>query len=374
MSQAKTSGPEKRGTPKRVLILTTYPFGAVASQRFSHEQYIDVLRKAGIETNIEAFLSEATWEVLYKPGYYFQKAYGVLWGFIKRFMLLPGILRYDFVYLAREAAPLGPPIIEAILFLLRRKVIYFLDDAIFIPRTTKVNRLAALLKWASKVPYTALRSHKVVAANRFMADWASQYNRHVVLIPSTIDPSYHRPLARPLTASRQPIIGWTGSHSTSGYLDIIRPVLKRLQEDHDFEFRVICDVDPAFPELKRYRFVKWRLESEIEDLGSFHIGVMPVPEGDWEKGKVGFKAVQYAAMGIPAVVSATGSGHEVVKDRQTGFVVNNTEEGWGSALVALLNDAEMRHRFGSAAREHILKQYSVPAQTQAYIELFKCAE
>jgi glycosyltransferase involved in cell wall biosynthesis len=227
------------------------------------------------------------------------------------------------------------------------------------------------LKWTSKIEFIVARCHKVAGANKFLVDWVSKLNPHVVLIPSTIDPSYHAPSAKPRGPDQRVVVGWTGTHSTAGYLELLRFVIKGLQEELDFEFRVICDVDPGFPELRCYRFVEWREASEIEDLSAFDVGVMPVPDGEWEKGKVGFKAVQYSAMAIPSVVSSTGSGREVVLDGETGRVVDNNEAAWREALKELLSEEAKRRAFGLAAREHILKHYSVPAWKQAYIELFE---
>lgn len=361
---------ELAGKRTEVLFLCTYPVGSVAGQRFSFEQYLQILKKEGIHATVEPFLSAKTMKVLYAPGHYVQKIVGVVAGFARRILLLLRIGRYDFIYLFREAAPLGPPVFEAILFLLGRRVVYYFDDAIFIVQTTKANRLVSFLKFPSKVSYIVSRCHKVAGANNFLVEWALKLNPNTFKIPSTIDPTYHKPLERTSDPARRTVIGWTGSLTTAKYLDILRPILKKLQEEHDFEFRVICDVDPGFPELANYRFVKWTLQSEIEDLGSIDIGVMPVPEGNWEMGKVGFKAVQYGALGIAAVVSETGSGGEVVLDGRTGRVVKNTLDDWHSALSALLKDPEGARRFGRQAREHILDNYSVPSQIPGYLRLF----
>jgi glycosyltransferase involved in cell wall biosynthesis len=171
-------------------------------------------------------------------------------------------------------------------------------------------------------------------------------------------------------SNRQVVIGWTGTRSTMVYLDIVRDVLIKLQNLYDFEFRVICDVDPHFPELKNYNFIKWSLSTEIEDLSALDIGLMPVPEGEWEQGKVGFKAIQYSGIQAVPVVSATGSGHEVVKHGVTGFVVNNDSESWFLALSNLLNNHILTESMGRAARDYIDTHYSVRSNTQKYLDLF----
>src|SRR5205807_3895857 len=128
-----------------------------------------------------------------------------------------------------------------------------------------------------------------------------------------------RPIPERRDPTRRPVIGWTGTKSTTYYLDLVRPALRRLAAMREFDLLVIADVDPGFPEIANYRFVPWRKETEIEDLMRIDIGVMPVPDDLWVRGKVGFKAIQYAALEIPAVVSDVGSGREVVDDGVTGL-------------------------------------------------------
>ena len=355
----------------KVLILCPYPKGAAAGQRFRYEQYLDILKNANIETVIAPFLSTSAMVVLYEPGHYLLKIRNVIAGFISRSILMLHVFSYDYIFIFREASPIGPPVFELLMFLLRRRIIYDYDDAIFIRRISRANPLTGLLKWPSKVKYITKHSLKVVVCNRFLVDWASKYNPNTVLIPTTIDPSYHKPLNKKKDTQRRPVIGWTGSFSTVEYLDIIRPVLTELQKKYDFEFRVICDVDPGFSELRNYRFVKWRFETEIADLGALDIGLMPVPEGTWENGKVGFKGIQYSALEIAPVVSSVGSGHEVVEHGNTGFVVNNTDAEWYGALERLLTNPALAIAFGKAARVRILNKYSVPSQAKGYVSLFK---
>ena len=356
----------------KVLILCPYPTGSAPGQRFRYEQYLEILKNAAIQTVIAPFLSYNAMKVLYKPGHYFAKIRGVISGFFSRFLLLFNVFSYDYIFVHREASPFGPPIFEFLLFLLKRRVIYDFDDAIFVRRLSRANPFLGLIKWTSKVKYISQHSYKVSVCNNFLVDWVSQYNQNVFLIPTTIDPAYHKPLGK----NRNPnngmlVIGWTGSQSNLNYLDIVRPVLADLQKKYEFEFKVICDIDPGFPELRNYHFVQWCFDTEIADLGSFDIGLMPVPEGAWEKGKVGFKGIQYSALEIAPVVSSVGSGYEVVEHGKTGFVVGNAKEEWYQALEKLLVNPDLTLKFGKAARARVLEKYSVPSQASAYISLFK---
>ncbi len=193
---------------------------------------------------------------------------------------------------------------------------------------------------------------------------------HVVLLPTTIDPEYHKRKTQKCPGAR-PVIGWTGSRGNLPYLDLVVPALTKLQETHDFSFRIICDTAPRYPTLRNFEYLPWRLETEIEDLLSFDLGLMPVPDGLWEKGKVGFKAIQYSALETVPVVSDIGSGPEVAIDRQTGFLVKNEDAEWYRVLAWLLDNPSTWSGFGAAARQHVLPKYSVPSQAKTYIGLFE---
>lgn len=355
---------------RRVLILCNYSGGFAPGQRFRFEQYLGVLRSAGIETTVAPFFAPWVWPILFEPGNMLWKFWAVLQGFASRFLLLFWVKKYDHVFIHLEAAPVGPPVIEWGLFALGCKVTYDIDDAIFISRTSQANRLAAPLRWRSKVPYISRRSHCVTACNPFLTEWARERNGRVVLLPTTIDPTYHKRTRRRINGAR-PVIGWTGGRSNLSYLSIVIPVLEQLQETHEFTFRVICDLPPPVHRLKHYEFIRWSLDTEIQDLESFDIGLMPVPDGLWEKGKVGFKAIQYGALETVAVVSYVASGSEVVTDGKTGFLVANDAAEWHRVLVWLLDNPGSWDRFGAAAREYIVSKYSVPAQASTYIGLFE---
>jgi len=354
----------------RVLILCPYPLGISPGQRFRFEQYLDTLRANGIVIDIQPFLNMDTMRILYKSGYMLKKVVGVLTGFLRRIMVLPRVFGYDYIFIHREATPIGPPFIEGILFLLGRRVIFDFDDAIFISKTSKVNRIVAFAKWSSKIRFISKHSSKVAVCNNYLVNWVRQYNPNAVLLPTTIDLTYHKPIAKAPLAARRPVIGWTGTQSTMVYLELVREALAELQKRYDFEFRVICDVDPKFPELTNYRFIKWALASEIEDLAGMDIGLMPVPQGEWEQGKVGFKAIQYSGVAAAPVVSSTGSGHEVVLHGQTGLVVDNMKAAWVVALSSLLDNPAQLEAMGRAAREYIDSRYSVRSQVPTYMSLF----
>jgi glycosyltransferase involved in cell wall biosynthesis len=339
------------------------------SQRFRFEQYMPILEAHGFEVRQEPFLDAETTRIVHKHGHTARKVRGVLAGFARRLALLREMRKFDFVFIHLEATPIGPPWIEAALFAMGKTVIYDIDDLIFAPVATAPNKIVESLRFRSKVAWTARHARRVVGVNPFLVDWARQLNSDSRLIPTTIDPSHHRPPPERV-AGAIPTLGWTGSRTTTLHLDVLREALSRLEQTHEFTLRVICDVDPGF-ELKRYEFIRWREATEIEDLWPIDIGLMPAADLAVSKGKVGFKAIQFSALEIPCVASDIGSAREVVEDGVTGLVVPNTTTAWTDALVRLIDAPDERRRMGRAARERILATYSIPAQTESYLSLFE---
>jgi len=356
---------------KKILVVCPYPLRSAPGQRFRVELYENALRESGFDVHYESFLSPYAYSVIYKDGHFLKKFVITLLGFLNRLLLSFSILRFDRILLFREASPVGPPVFEAIMFLFRRNVDYDFDDAIYLKQTASANQLINEFKWPSKVGYIAKNARCICVSNNFLAAWARQHNPNVLVVPTSVDVNYHRRPARPKVTPRKTIIGWTGSHSTARYLDLVRPILAALDKKYQFEFRVICDVDPMFSELCHYTFVPWRIESEISDLSEFDIGIMPIPDGQWESGKAGFKAIQYSALEIIPVVSKTGVGSEVVLDGVTGLVVENSPGSWEAALASLLETPDRTTAMQQAARAHVEAHYSSQANQEKIVAMFK---
>jgi glycosyltransferase involved in cell wall biosynthesis len=354
----------------RILFLVPYPHGQAPSQRFRFEQYLPALTAAGYTYQLAPFLNEATWKILYKPGQSLTKILGILNGFGRRLRLLLRVSSYDFVFIHREAAPLGPPVIEwMIAKLLHKRIIYDFDDAIWLANTSEANRIAAGLKWHQKVASICRWAYKNSCGNAYLAAYARQFNPQSLVNPTTIDTEHLHNQVRDQSAPGRLIIGWTGTHSTLKYLDQVVPVLAQLEaEGLDFEFRVISNQAPALP-LRSLVFVPWRKDTEIADLLAFHVGLMPLEDDLWAKGKCAFKALQYMALGIPALVSPVGMNLEVVKHGYNGFVCASSSE-WENSLRQLLMDVDLRQDLGRAARLTVEERYSVKSNTQNFLNIF----
>ncbi len=353
---------------KSILFIVPYPPGEAPSQRFRFEQYFDVLKKNGFQYTIAPFWSAQAWQLLYQPRHYFAKTGYFIAGVVKRFLLLFTMRKYQYIFLHREAMPLGPPLIEFIIGkLLKKKVIYDFDDAIWLSNTSKQNHLAGWLKWHRKVNAICRWSWKVSCGNDFLADYARKFNDNVVINPTTIDTDYHRPSGA--SKNSPPVIGWTGTHSTAKYLALLNPALKELKKNHEFSIKIICDQRPAW-NYNNFKFVLWQRKKEIEQLDSIDIGIMPLENTDWEKGKCGFKALQYMAMEKPAVVSSVGVNKDIIDHGKNGFLCSDMKE-WVEFLSELLKSESLRKQLGKNGRQKVINSYSVSANSNLFLSLFE---
>lgn len=353
-----------------ILFLVPYPLRNAPSQRFRIELYEPYLKELGVKYHISSFIDQQTWHILYKPGNSLKKAFGIFKGLLRRIkdvlIEAPG---YDYIFIHREAAPIGPPVFEWILAkLLGKKIIYDFDDAIWLPNTTNTNGIAAWFKAHWKVKYISKWAHTVVGGNRYLCDYASQYNKNVVCIPTVVDTErMHNQLKEHREDSI--IVGWTGSHSTLPFLDPIIPSLKELHDEYPFTLLVIANKKPdySFPSLM---FIPWNEETEIEDLLKIDIGIMPLVDDAWSEGKCGFKLIQYMSLGIPAVASPVGVNKAIIEHGVNGYIGNNGEE-WKQYLMAMMKDTQFRKKLGKAGREKIVKEFSITSQKDKFLELFR---
>jgi glycosyltransferase involved in cell wall biosynthesis len=355
----------------RVLFLFPYPHNTAGSQRFRFEQYLPILKKEGVEYDLQAFIDDNTWEVLYKEGHRFRKVWGIIKGFLRRFKMLFKARQYDFIFIHREASPLGPPIFEWLLAkVLRKKIVFDFDDAIWLPNTSQENAWVAKIKFHHKTSLICKWAYKISSGNDYLADYARNFNNQVFINPTTIDTeNWHNQTKNQAVADKNMVIGWTGTHSTLKYLLPLLPVIENLEKEFTFDFVVISDKEPDF-QLKSFKYIPWNKDTEITDLLCFNIGVMPLTDDQWAKGKCGFKALQYMALGIPALVSPVGVNTQIVEHQQNGFICTSNQE-WYHFLKLLLENESQRIEMGKNARQKIIDTYAVLANRTNFLGFFK---
>lgn len=320
--------------------------------------------------DFQSFISIKGWEILYQKGKTIDKAFSVIQGYLRRIALLFRVKSYDFVLIHRELTPFGPPIFEWIIAkVLRKKIIYDYDDAIWLADQESENPLWKILKWRSKVASICRWSWKVTAGNQYLAQYARKQCQNVVILPTVVDTNTHHASFLETKPDAQKItIGWTGSHSTLFYLNDVIPVLQELEQSYDFEFLVIANKDPHIS-LTHFRFIPWNKHTEIEDLSKIDIGIMPLEDTEWAKGKCGFKLIQYLAIGIPAVANDVGVNNQLILEEETGFLADSHEK-WLQSLKKLLTHKDLRKQMGSRGRDLIEKEFSVESQKEKFLSLF----
>lgn len=356
----------------KILFIVPYPKDEAPSQRFRFEQYYQSLKAAGHYTQVQPFLSLTAWKSIYISKNLLEKGAFVLLGYLKRFLILRFIHKFDYVFIHREASPAGPPFFEwCIAKIFRKKIIYDFDDAIWLTDHTNESWLIRKIRWRSKVSSICKWSDKISCGNSYLAEYAKQFNKNVFINPTTID-TLHMPIPKaPRANLKEKItIGWTGSHSTLKYLKTLLSVLQRLEKKYpEIKFLVIADEDPKFT-LKNLTFIRWKKESEIADLENMDIGLMPLPDGAWSKGKCGFKALQYMALEIPALVSPVGVNTEIVVDGIHGYWCASEIE-WFTKIENLIIDHEKRSAMGKMGRQKVIERYSVASNSANFLSLFQ---
>lgn len=352
----------------RVLAIVPSIYDTSPGQRFRIEQWEPLLRNRGVEITYAPFESTGLHRVLYRKDKIPQKLGLITKAFARRLALLSAVKQYHLCYVFREAALLGPPVIEMLLEGRGIPMVFDFDDAIFVSYRSPSNGYLSYLKFAGKTKTICRMSTHVMVGNPYLAEYARQYNQNVTVIPTTIDTQKYLVSDGARPSPDVPVIGWTGSFSTVQHLDTLRRALQKLAERERFRLRVIGTPEYHLDGVE-VEAIPWRSETEIEDLRPIDIGVMPLPHDAWSKGKCALKALQFMALGIPVVCSPVGVNTVIIKDGQNGFVPG-TEDEWVERLAQLLRAAELRERLGHAGRATVEQTYSAAAQAPRVYDIF----
>ncbi|HUK35194.1 MAG TPA: glycosyltransferase [Vicinamibacterales bacterium] len=354
----------------RLLALSPVPPNG-AGCRFRVMQYIPALERAGFSVTVAPFFDAAFFDLVYRPGHYGQKLAAFLRQSAERLRLLLSRDRYDAVFVYREAYPFGPALIEAALSQAgARPLIYDFDDAIFLSNSSDANRFAAALKYPQKVPAIIQRSTLVLAGNGYLAEYARQYSSSVFVLPTCVDTDTFVVRRTPQHTCAPLVVGWIGTPTTATYLTSLGPSLARVSSRHSFELRVSGSGEPLqFPGVKTTN-ERWSVEREVELFNTCDVGVYPLQDDEWAKGKCGFKAIQFMACGVPVVAAAVGVNTEIIQDGVNGFLAS-TEREWDEKIGLLLGDAELRSRLGAAGRKTVEERYSLSVNAPKLVSLLK---
>jgi glycosyltransferase involved in cell wall biosynthesis len=352
-----------------MLVVCPFPVGVAAGQRLKYEQYFHDWRQAGWDITVSPYMDMATWSVAYRPGHQAAKLFGLLKGHLRRLRDLLRIARYDLVFIHMWVTPLGTSIMERLVRGLSRRIVFDVEDNVLVgqrlPKGHNPNPIVKLLKGPGKARFLIREADHVITSSPFLNDTCLGINRRraCTYISSSIDTDRFVPV-NAYAGTEGMTIGWTGTHSTKMFLDLLRGVFQRLAERVRFRLRVIGNFEYELPGVD-LEVVRWTREREVEDLQAIDIGVYPLTLDDWVTGKSGLKAIQYMAFGLPVVATDVGTTPRVVRDGKTGILVR-TEEEWLEALERLVRDPALRRRLGEAGREDAVRKYSTRAVAADY--------
>ncbi len=311
----------------------------VPSARFRVRQLIPALQKNGVY--MHEFIPRVS---KYPPA---TKWLRPLWGGAALAARIPAVLAthgYDVVFLQRELVST----FLTLEFFTKRPRVLDVDDAIFLYRRGHfVERLAH-------------QCDLIVCGNDYLGDIFSQWNKNVMIIPTAVDTQRYFPKKATDDVKRD-VIGWTGTSSNFKYLYEIESALATvLKACPDVILRVIADIKPTFRSIpeRRINFIRWSAENEVKGIQSMSIGIMPLTDSAWARGKCSFKMLQYMACGVPVVVSPVGMNLQVLSLGAVGLGASNQNE-WIEALVGLLVNKKERVAMGINGRSIVEERFSI---------------
>lgn len=351
----------------RVLALTRYGAEA-ASTRQRLLQYLPHLSAAGIDVDWHAMLDDDYVRSLARGTRPARTAIAA--GYARRLAHLAGARRYDLLWVYAELFPYLPAAFERLAFRSGIPVVYDFDDAFFERYDGHPN--PAIRRFlAGKLEPLIAGAAACSCGNAYLRDFAARLNDRAVILPTVVDTDAYRPVpgrrAAPLT------IGWIGTPSTWTYVRPMLPRLSRLAAEHGARLRVVGAGPVAAAEAEPVLdAIEWTEATEIAEVQRFDIGIMPLPDDRWARGKSGYKLVQYMACGLPVVASPVGVNTDIVVEGETGFLADDAAE-WERALGALLADADLRRRMGAAGRARAEARYSLRSCAPITVELFRSA-
>ncbi|MBK8846965.1 MAG: glycosyltransferase family 4 protein [Bacteroidetes bacterium] len=351
----------------RILFIAAHRPDRSPSQRFRFEQYFAFLQSQGYDCKLKYIISSNTDSIFYHPTSLLRKGLVFITCALRRLwhVIISG--GYDVIFIQREAFMTGSIFFEKQFKKSGAKLIFDFDDAIWKHDVSESNRKFGWLKRPEKTGDIISLSELIIAGNNYLADYALQHNKNVIIIPTTIDTEKYTPSVNK-SMDDSICIGWSGSATTIRHFANAIPALSILKQKYGNRifFKVIGAANYRQPELELVG-EPWKSETEVSELQKIDIGIMPLPDDEWSKGKCALKGLQYMALSIPTVMSPVGMNSEIITHGENGFLANTTEE-WVHCLSLLIEDYDLRLQIGASARELVVQNYSVTAQQNRYLQ------
>ena len=320
-----------------------------ASSRYRTYQYLDYFLSRGVKADVFHLLGEEYLQRLY-AGRRIPKRY-LLIRFLARVRDVLRARNYDVVVIEKELLPYAPSGLEHILRWINPNIVIDYDDAIFVKY---LNR--PILK--RKIPAVIRLSAAVTVGNQYLRSYVRSFNPNISVIPTVIDLDRYRPKNSYEMSPDRVVIGWIGTPITSRYLFQIHEALTKLTQQFPIVLRCVGTTPDFAMEDIKIENVAWDESTEVGEVLSFDIGIMPLTDNPFSKGKCGLKLLQYMACGVPAVGSPVGINEEIICDGHNGFLPY-CGAAWVERLAALVESPDLRERMGQNGRQTVIDRYSL---------------
>lgn len=338
---------------KRILVLSRYDTMG-ASSRVRMYQYISILGN-NFEFTISPFFSNNILNRFYLKNK--RNPFSLINAYLKRLFTLIISYRYDYIWIEKEVFPFLPGFLDTLF--LRSKYFLDFDDAIFHNYDYNKNILLNLF-FKEKLKRLIQGAQHIFVGNKYLYDYVSTWNTNISILYSVVDESKYKQKNTKISKDKF-TIGWIGSPSTTKYLLEIIEYLEEISKKYPIRL-VTVGASKINNNIFEVVQLEWKLEEEINYINMFDVGIMPLYDNLWEKGKCGFKLIQYMSCSIPVIASPVGINKEIVTE-DVGFLANSRLE-WISSLDKLINDEHFRKNLGSNARKRIEKFYSYSKNMQ----------
>lgn len=313
---------------------------AVPSARFRVRQYIPALLQHGI-----AVTEMPSRFGVYPPQ---NKLIRPFWAGATLAGQVPNVIKshcYDVAWLQREMLSS----FATLECLTGKPRVLDVDDAIFLHRHGDFARRLAQL------------SDRVICGNAYLAEWFSAWNKNIFVIPTAVDTDRYAPVIKQREHQDELIIGWIGTSGNLKYVYAVEAALAKAMAIYPkVKLRIVSDKMPLFRrvDMSRCEFIRWSESIEVESIQGMDIGIMPLEDSAWARGKCSYKMLQYMACGIPVVVSPVGMNAEVLSIAHSGIGAISMDE-WCDAIVSLIKDSALRKKMGGLGRQVAVGSFSV---------------
>lgn len=353
--------------------MTAYaPFPATApSTRYRLAQLAGPLEAVGIELALAPFVPGQAYADLYARGV-LRKASMLARGLARRLREIEAD-DADLALVHRELAPAFNRLLLRRLLRRDRPLVFDFDDAVYLDVPGGHPLLRPLRRPGADTRRLCRAATEVMAGNEHLAEWAREVRgsrERVHVVPTVVDTDRFRPAPRDAAAGALPIVGWVGTHTSLPYLEALEPMLAQARERRPFRLMVVANRPPRL--RLEHEFVAWTPETEVERVQRLDVGLYPLPDDAWTRGKCGFKAIQYMACGVPVVASPVGMLQDLVTPGETGFLPMDAG-AWEEGLIRLLDDEAARRDMGERARERVVRDYSVASQVDRVAGILRMA-